>query len=143
MKAESFKIAEGVYWVGALHWNTRSFHGFAIPGTTYNCYLVFGDEKVALIDNVYSDGMINQLNARIKDAFKKEGREEKIDVLSNATPNLIIQLVLEKQLPDILMRKFMHLQRALNFWKSSIITILMLKLQQSKLETPLIWAAKH
>ena len=49
MKAESVKITDGVYWVGALHWNTRSFHGFAIPGTTYNCYLVFGDEKVALI----------------------------------------------------------------------------------------------
>ena len=80
MKAESVKIADGVYWVGALHWNTRSFHGFAIPGTTYNCYLVFAEEKVALIDNVFSDGMINQLNARIKDAFAKENREEKIDV---------------------------------------------------------------
>lgn len=80
MKAESLKIAEGVYWVGALHWDTRSFHGFSIPGTTYNCYLVFGDEKVALIDNVY-EGMSSQLNARIKDAFEKEGRDEvKIDV---------------------------------------------------------------
>ena len=80
MKAESVKIADGVYWVGALHWNTRSFHGFAIPGTTYNCYLVFGEEKVALIDNVFSDGMIDQLNARIEDAFAKEGCENKIDV---------------------------------------------------------------
>lgn len=80
MKAESVKIADGVYWVGALHWNTRSFHGFAIPGTTYNCYLVFGEEKVALIDNVFSDGMIDQLNARIEDAFAKENRENKIDV---------------------------------------------------------------
>lgn len=80
MKAESVKIADGVYWVGALHWNTRSFHGFAIPGTTYNCYLVLGEEKVALIDNVFSDGMINQLNARIEDAFAKENRENKIDV---------------------------------------------------------------
>ena len=80
MKAESFKIAEGVYWVGSLHWNTRNFHGFAIPGTSYNAYLVFGDEKVALIDNVLGEGMNNQLNARIKDAFAKEGREVKIDV---------------------------------------------------------------
>jgi len=80
MQAESLKIADGVYWVGALHWNTKSFHGFAIPGTTYNCYLVFGDEKVALIDNVY-EGMISQLDARIEDAFKKEGKDEvKIDV---------------------------------------------------------------
>lgn len=80
MKAESVKITDGVYWVGALHWNTRSFHGFAIPGTTYNCYLVFGEEKVALIDNVFSDGMIDQLNARIEDAFAKENREVNIDV---------------------------------------------------------------
>ena len=80
MKAEALKIADGVYWVGALHWDTRSFHGFGINGTTYNCYLVFGDNKVALIDNVYT-GMSNQLFARIEDAFKQEGRDEvKIDV---------------------------------------------------------------
>lgn len=80
MKAESVKITDGVYWVGALHWDTRSFHGFSIPGTTYNCYLVFGDDKVALIDNVYA-GMSEQLFARIEDAFKKEGKDEvKIDV---------------------------------------------------------------
>ena len=79
MKAESVKIADGVYWVGALHWDTKSFHGFGIPGTTYNCYLVFGDDKVALIDNVFK-GMTPQLDARIKDAFEKEGRSEKIDV---------------------------------------------------------------
>ena len=81
MKAESFKIAEGVYWVGAIDWDRRSFHGFGIPGSTYNCYLVFGDEKVALIDNV-EHGMSGQLFARIEDAFKKEGKEEvKIDVM--------------------------------------------------------------
>ena len=80
MKAESVKITDNVYWVGALHWNTRSFHWFAIPGTTYNSYLVFGEEKVALIDNVFSDGMIDQLNARIEDAFAKENREVNIDV---------------------------------------------------------------
>ncbi len=80
MKAESFKITDGVYWVGALNWDTRSFHGYSINGTTYNCYLVFGEDKVALIDNVYH-GMSKQLHARIKDAFEKEGRDEvKIDV---------------------------------------------------------------
>lgn len=33
-----------------------------------------------MIDNVFSDGMIDQLNARIEDAFAKENRENKIDV---------------------------------------------------------------
>lgn len=81
MKADSKKIADGVYWVGALDWDTRSFHGYQITGTTYNCYLVFGEDKVALIDNVFT-GMSNQLYARIEDAFKKEGKDEvKIDVM--------------------------------------------------------------
>ena len=78
MKADSVKIADGVYWVGALDWDARDFHGFAVPGMTYNAYLVFGDEKVALIDNVY-DGFYPEMWARIEDAFAKEQKEIKID----------------------------------------------------------------
>lgn len=45
-------LSEGVYWVGAIDWNGRDFHGFTTPGgTTYNSYLVTG-EKTALIDTV-------------------------------------------------------------------------------------------
>lgn len=40
MKADSVKIADGVYWVGALDWDARDFHGFTVPGMTYNAYLV-------------------------------------------------------------------------------------------------------
>ena len=79
MKAKATKIANGVYWVGALHWNGRTFHGYSIPGTTYNVYLVFGKDKNVLIDNVYG-GFVNQLDARIEDAFAQEGKEVKIDV---------------------------------------------------------------
>eukprot|EP00825_Cyclidium_porcatum_P047139 TRINITY_DN7590_c0_g1_i3.p2 TRINITY_DN7590_c0_g1~~TRINITY_DN7590_c0_g1_i3.p2 ORF type:complete len:225 (+),score=-16.54 TRINITY_DN7590_c0_g1_i3:168-842(+) len=53
MKAESFKIADGVYWVGSLDWDLRTYHGYTLDGTSYNCYLVFG-EKTVLIDNVLS-----------------------------------------------------------------------------------------
>ena len=80
MKADSVKISNGVYWVGALDWDARDFHGFAVPGMTYNAYLVFGDEKTALIDNVY-DGFFPEMWARIEDAFEKEGKEIKIDAL--------------------------------------------------------------
>lgn len=73
------KIADGVYWVGVLDWNSRTFHGYGIPGTTYNAYLVFGEDKTVLIDNVYG-GFVNQLDARIEDAFAQEGRDVKIDV---------------------------------------------------------------
>ena len=47
---------------------------------TYNAYLVFGDEKVALIDNVY-DGFYPEMWARIEDAFSKEEKDIKIDAL--------------------------------------------------------------
>lgn len=45
-------LAEKMYWVGAVDWNLRNFHGFITPrGVTYNAYLV-QDEQPALIDTV-------------------------------------------------------------------------------------------
>ncbi|OGS24414.1 MAG: MBL fold metallo-hydrolase [Elusimicrobia bacterium RIFOXYB2_FULL_48_7] len=49
------KIIDGLYWVGAVDWNVRAFHGHTYntqKGTTYNAYLVV-DEKIALVDTVY------------------------------------------------------------------------------------------
>ena len=80
MKADAYKIVDNVYWVGVLDWDIRDYHGYTLNGTTYNCYLVFGEDKVALIDNVYP-GKSEQFWGRIKDAFEKEGREFKIDVV--------------------------------------------------------------
>lgn len=46
------RLAEGVYYVGAVDWNLRDFHGYTTPrGVTYNSYLIV-DEKVCLIDTV-------------------------------------------------------------------------------------------
>ena len=46
------EIKRNVYWVGALDWNIRDFHGYSTPkGTTYNAFLVI-DEKIALFDTV-------------------------------------------------------------------------------------------
>lgn len=46
------KISESVYYVGAVDWNLRDFHGYTTPrGVTYNSYLIV-DEKVCLIDTV-------------------------------------------------------------------------------------------
>lgn len=46
------EIAKGVYYVGAVDWNLRDFHGFTTQrGVTYNSYLIV-DEKVCLIDTV-------------------------------------------------------------------------------------------
>jgi anaerobic nitric oxide reductase flavorubredoxin len=49
------ELMRDVYWVGAVDWNLRHFHGFSYSihrGTTYNSYLVV-DDKVALVDCVY------------------------------------------------------------------------------------------
>ena len=48
----AIELAKGVYWVGAIDWNIRDYHGYTLPGTTYNAYLVVG-EKIALIDSAY------------------------------------------------------------------------------------------
>jgi flavorubredoxin len=49
MKVE---LKKGIYWVGAIDWNLRDFHGYTTPkGTTYNAYLITG-EKIALVDTV-------------------------------------------------------------------------------------------
>lgn len=46
------KLNDHVYWVGAVDWTLRDFHGYATDrGTTYNAYLVMAD-KITLIDTV-------------------------------------------------------------------------------------------
>jgi flavorubredoxin len=52
MKPEPVEIAKGIYWVGAVDWEERDFHGFRIErGSSYNAYLVV-DEKITLVDTV-------------------------------------------------------------------------------------------
>jgi flavorubredoxin len=46
------EIKRDIYWVGAIDWNVRDFHGYSTyKGTTYNAFLV-KDEKIALFDTV-------------------------------------------------------------------------------------------
>lgn len=70
------KICEGVYWVGAIDWDLRNFHGYETEkGSTYNAYLVL-DEKVTLIDAVKT-GFENEMIARISSVIDPA----KIDVI--------------------------------------------------------------
>ncbi len=49
---QAIPISEGIYWVGAIDWNLRNFHGYLTQrGSSYNAYLII-DEKVTLIDTV-------------------------------------------------------------------------------------------
>jgi len=58
------KISEHVYWVGAIDWAVRDFHGYRTGrGTTYNAYLVSGDE-IILIDTVkapFKDELLSRI----------------------------------------------------------------------------------
>ncbi len=48
----AIKLTDRVYWVGAIDWGLRSFHGYATSrGSTYNAYLVISD-KITLVDTV-------------------------------------------------------------------------------------------
>lgn len=49
---EIVELKKGIYWVGAIDWNIRDFHGYSTSlGTTYNSYLIL-DEKNVLVDTV-------------------------------------------------------------------------------------------
>ncbi|MBF0591261.1 MAG: FprA family A-type flavoprotein [Nitrospirae bacterium] len=51
----AIEIKPDIFWVGAIDWAMRDFHGIATPtGTTYNNYLILDDE-VTLIDAVKYD----------------------------------------------------------------------------------------
>jgi len=60
----AIKISEHVYWVGAIDWSIRDFHGYTTPhGSTYNAYLIMAD-KITLIDTVKAP-FKNEMLARI------------------------------------------------------------------------------
>ncbi|MEN8209554.1 MAG: FprA family A-type flavoprotein [Candidatus Fermentibacteria bacterium] len=49
---KAVKLTDNVYWVGAIDWAVRDFHGYSTgKGTTYNAYLILS-EKITLIDTV-------------------------------------------------------------------------------------------
>jgi len=49
---EALKLSDHVYWVGAVDWGIRDFHGYStFRGTTYNAYLIMGDDTI-LVDTV-------------------------------------------------------------------------------------------
>ena len=61
---KAIKISDNVYWVGAVDWNVRDFHGYQTArGTTYNAYLIMAD-KITLVDAVKAQ-FKDELLARI------------------------------------------------------------------------------
>lgn len=62
------EIKKDVYWVGAIDWNIRSFHGYLTQrGATYNSYLII-DKEITLIDTVkvtHKDELIKRISSII------------------------------------------------------------------------------
>lgn len=49
------ELKKDFYWVGAIDWSVRDFHGYETPrGTTYNNYLIV-DKEITLVDTVKYD----------------------------------------------------------------------------------------
>ena len=70
------KVSDSVWWVGAIDWSVRNFHGYQTTrGTTYNAFLVIAD-KVTLIDTVKA-GFGTEMLARIASVIDPQ----KIDYL--------------------------------------------------------------
>ena len=60
------QVAPNVYWVGAVDFNVRNFHGFTFQthrGTSFNSYLII-DDHITLVDTVMR-GFEDQMFRRI------------------------------------------------------------------------------
>ncbi|MBI0583909.1 MAG: FprA family A-type flavoprotein [Methanomassiliicoccus sp.] len=78
---DAIRVTDGIYWVGAIDWNIRSFHGYTTPrGSTYNAFLITGEKNI-LIDTVkrpFYEEMLSRISSIIDPA--------KIDIIiSNHT----------------------------------------------------------
>ncbi len=66
---KSYKVADNFYWVGAIDWNLRDFHGYTTEkGSSYNAFLLM-DEKTTLFDTVKSH-FAEEMLERIKDIIE-------------------------------------------------------------------------
>lgn len=115
------ELKNAIYWVGAIDWNTRDFHGYSTPlGTTYNAYLIL-DEKNVLVDTVKAPFYLEMLG-RISEIIDPS----KIDYIvanhvemdhSSALPQLVDRIgnpvVITSERGQKGLEK--HYQRAMNF----------------------------
>jgi len=59
------EISKDIFWVGAIDWDLREFHGYETQrGSSYNSYLIM-DEKIVLVDAV-KEYKFDEMLSRIK-----------------------------------------------------------------------------
>ena len=63
------EIAKDVYWIGAIDWGVRDFHGYLTNrGTSYNAFLITAD-KITLVDTVkssFEDEMLARISSVVE-----------------------------------------------------------------------------
>ncbi|WP_306536511.1 FprA family A-type flavoprotein [Geobacter sp.] len=103
MPVKAVEIKKDIFWVGAVDWAVRDFHGYETPrGTTYNNYLIM-DEEITLIDTVKYDfaeytlknisGVVDP--ARIKNVIINHIENDhatSLDRVMDLTPNATIYI---------------------------------------------------
>jgi flavorubredoxin len=63
---KKIEIKPDIYWVGAIDWDIRNFHGYSTNrGTTYNSYLII-DKKITLVDTV-KHYLFDEMLSRVKE----------------------------------------------------------------------------
>lgn len=98
---KSYKLTEGVYWVGTIDYDLRVFDIVMATefGSTYNSYLIVGSEKTALIDTA-KEPFKEEFFSRINDIIEIKNIDYLI--VNHAEPDHsgCVEYVLEKN-PDI------------------------------------------
>ncbi len=96
-------IRPDIYWVGAIDWGIRDFHGYEVPrGTTYNNYLIIDDETT-LLDTVkydYAETTIRNIKSLVEPAtilhivinHIENDHATSLDRIMGLTPNATIHI---------------------------------------------------
>ena len=93
------RVSEHVWWVGAIDWAVRDFHGYETRrGTTYNAYLVMGECPV-LVDAVKA-GFKDEMLARVASVVNPEEIEVVISHHSEMDHSGSLKSVMDTIKPD-------------------------------------------
>jgi len=96
---KAVKLTDHVWWVGAIDWNIRDFHGYTTKrGSTYNAYLILAD-KIALVDTVKASFM-DEMMARIASVVDPKKIDYVISNHSEMDHSGCLQQVIEAVKPE-------------------------------------------
>jgi len=97
---QAVRISDSVYWVGAVDWALRDFHGYLTSrGTTYNAFLILAD-RVTLVDTVKAP-FRNEMLERISDIVDPEDISVVISNHSEMDHTGCLPDVIERLKPDV------------------------------------------